>query len=71
MYHLYVIRSNQRDFLQKELSKKNIQTGLHYPIPIHLQDGYAYLELPKGSYPNAEMSASTIIIFANASGINF
>jgi dTDP-4-amino-4,6-dideoxygalactose transaminase len=61
VYHLYVIRTNERDHIQKELNSMNIQTGLHYPIPIHLQDGYAYLDLPKGSYPYTEESARTIL----------
>jgi dTDP-4-amino-4,6-dideoxygalactose transaminase len=43
VYHLYVIRSSQRDSLQKKLSEINIHTQIHYPIPVHKQK--AYLEL--------------------------
>jgi dTDP-4-amino-4,6-dideoxygalactose transaminase len=44
VYHLYVIRSKHRDGLQEWLSSMNIGTGVHYPIPIHLQSAYSYLE---------------------------
>lgn len=40
VYHLYVIRSKNRDFLKNELLKKGIQTQIHYPIPIHQQKAY-------------------------------
>jgi dTDP-4-amino-4,6-dideoxygalactose transaminase len=41
VYHLYVITSNERDMLQKHLMKKEIQTLIHYPIPVHQQEAYA------------------------------
>ena len=40
VYHLYVIRTKQRDELQAFLTKNNIFTGLHYPVPLHLQTAY-------------------------------
>ncbi len=40
VYHLYVIKHKNRDFIQKELLKKDIQTQIHYPIPVHLQNAY-------------------------------
>lgn len=43
VYHLYVIRSSQRDSLQKKLSEKNIRTQIHYPIPVHKQKAYQEL----------------------------
>ena len=61
VYHLYVIRAEDREHLRSELAACGIQSGLHYPIPLHLQKAYAYLELPKGSFPNAERSAATIL----------
>ena len=61
VYHLYVVRAEDRGFLQSELGARGIQSGLHYPIPLHLQKAYAYLELPEGSFPNAENSAATIL----------
>jgi dTDP-4-amino-4,6-dideoxygalactose transaminase len=59
IYHLYVIRSEKRDILLKELGAKGIGVGLHYPIPLHLQKAYQSLGYPQGSFPNAERSAST------------
>jgi dTDP-4-amino-4,6-dideoxygalactose transaminase len=41
VYHLYVVRTSERDALQKHLQKRNIGTGLHYPLPLHLQKCYA------------------------------
>jgi len=61
VYHLYVVRAVDRGFLQSELGARGIQSGLHYPIPLHLQKAYAYLELPEGSFPNAENSAAAIL----------
>ncbi|MGE5178765.1 MAG: DegT/DnrJ/EryC1/StrS family aminotransferase [Bacteroidota bacterium] len=53
-YHLYVIRSAQRDELREHLGSRGIQTGLHYPIPIHLQDAYATLGYRTGDFPESE-----------------
>ena len=61
VYHLYVVRAADREYLQSELGARGIHSGLHYPIPLHLQKAYAYLELSEGSFPNAERSAATIL----------
>ncbi len=61
VYHLYVIRAEDREYLRSELGARGIHSGLHYPVPLHLQKAYAYLELPEGSFPNAERSAATIL----------
>lgn len=61
VYHLYVVRSEDRDRLRQELNKRNIQTGLHYPIPLHLQKAYEHLGLGEGSFPNSEQSAATLL----------
>jgi len=61
VYHLYVIGAEDREHLRSELAARGIQSGLHYPVPLHLQKAYAYLELPEGSFPNAERSAATIL----------
>ncbi|VAX33625.1 Aminotransferase, DegT/DnrJ/EryC1/StrS family, partial [hydrothermal vent metagenome] len=42
VYHLYVIRTQEREDLQEYLAEKNISTGLHYPIPLHLQEAYKH-----------------------------
>jgi dTDP-4-amino-4,6-dideoxygalactose transaminase len=54
VYHLYVVRSERRDELREYLSDREIQTGLHYPIPVHLQDAYATLRHREGDFPEAE-----------------
>lgn len=61
VYHLYVVRVEDREYLRQELGKRGIGTGLHYPIPLHLQEAYAHLGLKAGSFPNTERSAETII----------
>jgi dTDP-4-amino-4,6-dideoxygalactose transaminase len=58
---LYVVRVEQRDELQKYLTQENIGTGLHYPIPIHLQKAYAHLGYTAGSFPVAEKIAGEIL----------
>jgi dTDP-4-amino-4,6-dideoxygalactose transaminase len=59
IYHLYVIRSNDRDLLRDGLNAQGIGTGLHYPIPLHLQKAYAHLGFIPGSFPKTELSANT------------
>jgi len=61
VYHLYVIRTDRRDDLQKHLNSKGIATGLHYPIPINLQEPYKKLIKDKTSYPVAEKCAKEIL----------
>jgi dTDP-4-amino-4,6-dideoxygalactose transaminase len=60
-YHLYVVRTQQRDELQKQFTGKNIGTGLHYPIPCHLQKGYEYLGYGPGAFPVAEQQALEVL----------
>jgi dTDP-4-amino-4,6-dideoxygalactose transaminase len=57
VYHLFVIETERRDALREHLSERGIQTGIHYPIPIHRQEAYADLGLPAGSFPVAERLA--------------
>ena len=61
VYHLYVVRVNQRDALQKHLTKAGIGTGIHYPVPLHLQEAYRHLQYPTGSFPVCERVASEIL----------
>jgi dTDP-4-amino-4,6-dideoxygalactose transaminase len=61
VYHLYVIRTQKRDELRNYLSSKNIDTGLHYPVPLHLQMSYEYLGYREGDFPVAERVAREII----------
>jgi dTDP-4-amino-4,6-dideoxygalactose transaminase len=57
-FHLYVVRHPQRDRLRAFLTERGIATGIHYPIPIHLQPAYAWLGQGTGSFPVAERWAS-------------
>ena len=61
VYHLYVILVDDRDGLQQFLSDKGIGTGLHYPLPLHLQKAYAYLGYEDGSFPVTESVAKKLI----------
>ena len=55
VWHLFVIRSEERDQLQQHLASFGVQTLVHYPVPPHLQDAYRYLGLRDGAFPIAEM----------------
>jgi dTDP-4-amino-4,6-dideoxygalactose transaminase len=61
VYHLYVLRTNNRDQVLKTLADKGVQCGIHYPVPLHLQDAYKSLGIPQGSLPIAERCAKEII----------
>ena len=61
VYHLYVILADNRDGLQKFLSEKGIATGLHYPLPLHLQKAYTHLGYEKGDFPVAESAAERLL----------
>lgn len=61
VYHLYVIRVSDRDALQKHLAKNGIGTGIHYPVPLHLQEAYRHLQYSAGSFPVCERVASEIL----------
>jgi dTDP-4-amino-4,6-dideoxygalactose transaminase len=61
VYHLYIIRTQKRDELQKYLQEKGISTGLHYPIPLHLQKAYGGLGYVEGDFPITEKVAREII----------
>jgi dTDP-4-amino-4,6-dideoxygalactose transaminase len=61
VYHLYVICAPHRDELQAYLHSQGIQTGIHYPIPIHKQPAYAHLAYDKQHYPIAEQRATQIL----------
>ena len=61
VYHLYVVRVQQREKVQQALREAGIATGIHYPIPLHMQPAYKHLGLPAGSFPVAERFASEIL----------
>jgi dTDP-4-amino-4,6-dideoxygalactose transaminase len=61
VYHLYVIKTPQRDELQKHLTDNGIGTLIHYPIPPHLQKAYSHLSYKKGDFPIAEGLANSCL----------
>jgi dTDP-4-amino-4,6-dideoxygalactose transaminase len=61
VYHLYVVRVPGRDQLQAELAASGIGTGIHYPVPLHLQNAYQKLGYRRGSFPVAERAATEIL----------
>lgn len=60
-YHLYVIRVKNRDDLLNYLKSKNIATLIHYPVPLHMQKSFSYLEHTKNDFPNAERFSREIL----------
>ncbi|MHB8652828.1 MAG: DegT/DnrJ/EryC1/StrS family aminotransferase [Terriglobia bacterium] len=61
VHHLFVIRVEERDQLREHLSKFNIGTGIHYPVPLHLQKAYARLGYNQGDFPVAECAARQVL----------
>jgi dTDP-4-amino-4,6-dideoxygalactose transaminase/acetyltransferase-like isoleucine patch superfamily enzyme len=61
VYHLYVIRCADREGMMEQLKKAGIGTGIHYPIPLHMQKAYASMKYPLGSFPVAERVAAEIV----------
>lgn len=61
VWHLYVVRSDKRDVLQKRISEAGIDTLIHYPIPPHLQEAYSNLGYRKGDFPITEKLAGEVL----------
>lgn len=61
VYHLFVIQANERDKVISALKERGISTGIHYPIPCHLQQAYDFLDYEEDSLPIAENIAEKII----------
>jgi len=58
VYHIYPVFSPRRDALQRHLHERGVQTGIHYPIPVHAQQGYAHLGYGTGDFPHTETAAA-------------
>ncbi len=61
IYHLYVVKTENRDSLRERLGKEGVATGIHYPVPIHLQKAYSFLGYGEGSFPVSEEAAKKIL----------
>ncbi len=61
VYHLYVIQVSQREKLMKYLVSKGVYTGIHYPIPLHLQKSLSHLGYKKGDFPVSEKLSYEIL----------
>jgi dTDP-4-amino-4,6-dideoxygalactose transaminase len=59
VWHIFIVRAEQRDALKKYLSGKGIETLIHYPIPIHLQEAYKELQYKSGDFPLTETLSNT------------
>jgi len=61
VYHLYVIRSKDRERLQRHLAEASIGTGVHYPVALHLQKAYLGMGYQEGDFPIAEKAAAEVL----------
>ena len=61
VYHQYVIRVSRRDQLREELSRRGVQTGIHYPNPVHLQPAFTALGYNQGDFPESERITRDIV----------
>lgn len=61
VFHLYVIQLENRKAIQVKLNEANIQSGIHYPIPVHLQPAFKHLDKKEGSYPVSERLGPLIL----------
>jgi dTDP-4-amino-4,6-dideoxygalactose transaminase len=61
VYHLYVVRTPHRDRLQQALRERGVGTGIHYPVPVHLQEAARSLGHSEGSLPHSERAAAEVL----------
>jgi dTDP-4-amino-4,6-dideoxygalactose transaminase len=61
VYHVYAIRSPARAKWQQELAQRGVQTGIHYPIPVHLQPAYSNERWHRGDFPHSEKAADEVL----------
>lgn len=61
VYHVYAIRTKHRQAWQKALLDQGIQTGIHYPTPVHLLPAYSDLGYGPGSFPHSEQAAAEVL----------
>lgn len=61
VYHIYAIKSTRRDEIKEHLAKNNIECGIHYPLPLHLQPAYKHLKIGEGSFVHTEKAAKEML----------
>jgi dTDP-4-amino-4,6-dideoxygalactose transaminase len=61
VWHLFVIRTPKRDALRDHLEKRGIETGVHYPLPLHLQPAFTSLGYRRGRFPVSERAANEVL----------
>jgi dTDP-4-amino-4,6-dideoxygalactose transaminase len=61
VYHIYAVRTADRDGLQQSLTADGVATGLHYPIPVHLQEAHRDLGYREGDFPQSEAAAREVL----------
>ena len=61
VYHIYAIRVQRRDWMLQTLAARGISCGIHYPVPVHLQEAYRSLGYARGSFPVAERCADEFL----------
>ena len=61
VYHVYAVRTANREALQRSLLAEGVQTGIHYPIPVHLQEAHADLGYKLGDFPLSEQAANEVL----------
>jgi dTDP-4-amino-4,6-dideoxygalactose transaminase len=69
VYHLYVVRTQSRDDLRNHLANAGVGTGIHYPVPIHLQTAYAGSGWKRGDFPESEKAADEILSLPMFAGL--
>lgn len=61
VYHLYVVKTEERDALMDYMAKNGVFCGIHYPKPLHLQEAYSFLGYKEGNFPVAEEAARKVV----------
>ena len=61
VFHLYVVRTRDREALMAHLKAAHVDTGIHYPVPIHLQEAFAGRGWQRGDFPVSEEAAETVL----------
>lgn len=61
VYHIYAVRVKNRDAILKKMGERGVSCGIHYPIPVHLQEAYRFIGKGRGSFPVAEQCADEFL----------